>query len=90
MAAYKQISISLPAEMVAEVERTMKIEQRSRSELMREALRHYFALRRGRRIPLEQPTAAEEAAIARGEAALAAGEFVTLEDLQHDLGLDPH
>lgn len=35
-------SISLPPEMMEEIERVRKTEHRTRSELIREALRRYF------------------------------------------------
>ncbi|WP_375166823.1 CopG family ribbon-helix-helix protein [Bradyrhizobium sp. CCGB20] len=35
-------SVSLPPEMLAELERARKVESRTRSELIREALRRYF------------------------------------------------
>jgi len=35
-------TVSLPPEMAAEIERVMKEEHRTRSELIREALRRYF------------------------------------------------
>jgi CopG family transcriptional regulator / antitoxin EndoAI len=35
-------SISVPPEMAAELERVRKVEHRTRSELVREALRHYI------------------------------------------------
>jgi hypothetical protein len=69
--------------MAAQVEETMKIENRTRSELMREALRTYFAMRR---FPEETPTAAELRAIRRGEAAYRKGDYVTLDE--HLSGVD--
>ena len=36
------VSISLPPEMVAELDLVCKIEHRTRSELIREALRRYY------------------------------------------------
>jgi len=35
-------SVSLPPEMAVELERVRKVEHRTRSELVREALRHYI------------------------------------------------
>jgi hypothetical protein len=55
----------------------MKAENRTRSELIREALRTYFAMRR---FPEEAPTAAELRAIRRGEAAYRKGDYVTLDE----------
>ena len=42
-------SISLPPEMAVELEEIMKEEHRTRSELVREALRRYFAFFHNRR-----------------------------------------
>lgn len=54
----------------------MKAEHRTRSELIREALRFYLS---GRVIRVETPSAAEERAYSRGMAAYRRGDFVTLE-----------
>jgi hypothetical protein len=71
--------------MVKQVEATMKVEHRTRSELMREALRTYFAIQR---FPEETPTAAELRAIRRGEAAYRKGDYITLDEYLS--GLDRH
>jgi len=60
--------------MVEEFERVRKVESRTRSELVREALRAYFASR----YPVVTPTKAELAAIRRGRAAFVRGDFVSL------------
>ena len=78
-------TISLPPAMLAELERVRKAEHRTRSELLREALRTYFS----KRIPEIAPTPAELRAIRRGRAAIARGEHVTLDDLRHELGAAP-
>lgn len=44
------LSISLPPEMLAELEEARKDDHRARSELVRETLRHYFR-RRGTNPP---------------------------------------
>ncbi|HEY3129371.1 MAG TPA: ribbon-helix-helix domain-containing protein [Acidobacteriota bacterium] len=75
------MTISLPPEMVEEVERVRKAEHRTRSELLREALRVYFS----RRIPEETPTAADLRAIRRGRTAYARGDYVTLDELRHEM-----
>jgi CopG family transcriptional regulator / antitoxin EndoAI len=79
------LTISLPPAMLEELESVRKAENRTRSELLREALRVYFSSR----IPEAVPTAAELRAIRRGRAAIAKGDFVTLEELRHELGT-PH
>ena len=71
--------------MLAELERVRKAEHRTRSELLREALRRYFSSR----IPEVAPTAAELRAIRRGRAAIVRGDHVTLGDLRHKLGAAP-
>jgi predicted transcriptional regulator len=66
--------------MVREVEAVRKAEHRTRSELIREALRTYFNVRR-----TYTPTASELRAIERGRAALRRGEYVTVGDLRTSL-----
>ena len=77
-------TISLPPAMLAELERVRKAEHRTRSELLREALRTYFSSR----FPEAMPTVAELRAIRRGRAAVARGDQMTLDDLRHELGAD--
>jgi uncharacterized protein with HEPN domain/predicted transcriptional regulator len=76
------LTISLPPEMLEELERVRKQEHRTRSELLREALRMYFS----KRILEEAPTTAELRAIRRGRAAIARGDFVTLDELRDEVG----
>jgi predicted transcriptional regulator len=68
--------------MLEELERVRKHEHRTRSELMREALRSYFSSR----IPERVPSTSELRAIRRGRAAIAQGDFVTLDELRDDVG----
>jgi hypothetical protein len=63
--------------MAQQVERAMKAEQRTRSELVREALRVYLS---ARAIPVEVPTASEARAYRRGMAAYKRGDYMTLND----------
>lgn len=86
-------SISLPPKMVRELERVRKREHRTRSELVREALRRYIRdadlgriNTRVRDLAEEQPTEEEIAAIQEGSAQFRSGQFVTLEQLRHELG----
>ena len=74
------MTVSLPPEMVEEFEVVRKTERRTRSELVREALRSYFA-----RIPVVHATAGELALVQRGEDEIRRGEFVTLDQLRNDL-----
>ena len=81
MRTRKAMTISLPPGMVQQMERVRKREHRTRSELVREALRSYLE----DRFPVVVPTKAELAAIRRGRAEFKAGNYVTLDQLIHDL-----
>lgn len=70
MRTTETVTISLPPGMARQLERVRKQEHRTRSELMREALRRYF----DSRVPEAAPTTAEMAAIRRGRAAFKRGE----------------
>jgi predicted transcriptional regulator len=75
------MTISLPAAMRKELERIRRAEHRTKSELVREALRRYFE----NRFPEVSPTQAELAAIRKGRAEIRKGNFVTLEQLHREL-----
>jgi|SRR5580658_1006462 Arc/MetJ-type ribon-helix-helix transcriptional regulator len=68
------MSISLPPAMLRQFEEVRKKESRTRSELVREALRAYFE----ERYPAVTPTPAELAALRRGRAAFRRGDSVLL------------
>jgi Arc/MetJ-type ribon-helix-helix transcriptional regulator len=76
-------SVSLPPAMATEIERAMKAEHRTRSELVREALRIYLS---ARLMPTELPTPAEARAYRRGVAAYRRGDSMTLQ--QYVNGVD--
>jgi len=61
MRTTKTWTVSLPPNLVREVERTAKEEDRTRSELVREALRVYIEERRWRK--LQRDTAARAAVL---------------------------
>ncbi len=75
------MTVSLPPAMIREVEAVRKAEHRTRSELIREALRTYFTVRR-----TYTPTALELRAIERGRAAIGRGEYASFDDLRTSLG----
>ncbi len=81
MATRQTMTISLPPEMISEVERVRKMEQRTRSELVREALRTYFA----KRIAVVESTAAEKRAIKQGREEFQRGEYVNLDQVLNAL-----
>ena len=76
------ITVSLPPAMAKQVEKVMKIEQRTRSELVREALRIYLST-----LPGERPTAAEAQAYRRGMNAYRRGNYIMLGESVD--GMDP-
>ena len=85
-------SISLPPDMAKELERVQKVEHRTRSELVREALRTYFRQAESRSVPEriaalpeEAPTSDELEAIREGNADFREGRHITLKQLRHDL-----
>jgi predicted transcriptional regulator len=75
------MSISLPPGMAKQMAKIQKQEHRTRSELLREAWRLYFASR----YPVYAPTKAERAAINKGRAEFKRGEYVTLRALHDEL-----
>jgi len=85
--ASKMISVSVPEDMLPEIDSAARREHRSRSELIREAVRRYLTAGRGRVLPVDDAQPDELEAIDRGRAEFSRGEFVRLEDLQRELGI---
>ena len=83
----KMISVSIPKEMLPEIEKALGHAYRNRSELIREALRRYLSRDLERVIPIDKAKPDEIDAIKRGRGEFARGEYVRLEDLQRELGL---
>jgi|SRR5579859_4902783 len=75
------LTISLPPAMLRRFEAVCRVESRTRSELVREALRSYFESR----YPEVLPTKAELATLRRGRAAARRGDVVSLKKFLHDL-----
>lgn len=71
--------------MVEELDRVRQREHRTRSELVREALRHYAAAADRRLRPAEEATPDEMKAIHKGREEYARGERVRLEDPRQDV-----
>lgn len=80
------VTVSLPVPMAKQIERTRKAEHRSRSELVREALRVYFA--RAAAFPVVPPTAAELRALKRARREFLAGQTITLDEYERTRALD--
>jgi hypothetical protein len=72
--------------MAKEIERAMRLEHKTLSELVREALRVYLAARLD---PTGLPTAAEARAYRRGMAAYRRGDSVTLEEYRNGMDRRP-
>lgn len=75
------MTVSLPQEMIREVERVRKTEHRTRSELVREALRLYFnpeLATRIARLPVYVPTKRELREIEKGRRSK---DYVTIDEL---------
>jgi metal-responsive CopG/Arc/MetJ family transcriptional regulator len=84
----KTVTISLPPKIVSELDRVRRNEHRSRSEVMYEALRQYIATAgSSRTLRVEEARPDETKAIRQGREDYERGETVSLEDLQHELGL---
>ncbi len=79
MSTRKTITVSLPDAMAEQVENAMRVEQRTRSELVREALREYL----NKPIPVVAASRTELAAIRRGRTEIEKGDYVTLDELLH-------
>jgi hypothetical protein len=69
------------------VEKEARHGKRSRSAVVRDALRLYFRLRG---VGYEQRTAEELAAITEGRGAYRCGNIVALDDWRHAVGLTDH
>lgn len=77
---FKAVSITLPEAMVEWVDKAAEKEHRTRSDLVRQALRLYLS-----DIPIEEPAEDEAAAMKRGKAEIRRGSVVTLDQLRRDL-----
>ena len=81
MRTTKTLTVSLPPAMLSQFEQIRTIENRTRSELVREALRKYFDTK----WPVYTPTKSELAAIKKGREEFKKGNYLTLDQLIHDL-----
>jgi metal-responsive CopG/Arc/MetJ family transcriptional regulator len=82
-----KVTISLPVAMLKAADEAGAREHRSRSELIREALRWYL---RTSVLPVEKATPEDRAAIEAGRAERALGETLSLDDIRHDLAARVH
>ena len=68
-----KVMVSFTSEFLAEVDRIAREEHRSRSELLREAMRLYIEMRRGERRPGDDPRVRSAVAVQDALARLAPG-----------------
>ena len=80
------VTVSLPPQMLRQLHRVRKLEKRTPSELILNALQQYLESR----YPVYTPTKAESAAIRKGREAFERGEYVALADLVDELGSGRH
>jgi metal-responsive CopG/Arc/MetJ family transcriptional regulator len=86
----KTVTVSLPPQLIVELDRVREREHRTRSEILRDALRRYITVaERGRMIPVEDALPEEIEAMRRADEEYERGECVRLEDLRHELGVKP-
>ena len=81
----RPVSITLPRAMLGKIDRACKAGHYTRSEYIREILRHHLFLQN---TPAEKATAEEAGAMQAGRREIDNGNFVTLADLEHDLEAD--
>src|SRR5262245_38529441 len=81
------MTVSLPSAMLEEVDAVRKKEHRTRSELVREALRVYLGKRT---LSVHTPTPRELEAIRNGREEIRRGEYVTIDQLFQHLDVDRH
>ena len=79
MGAAKRITISLPEDVLRAADEVALTQERARSALVEDALRWYLRIQE---LPSEDATPEEAAAIERGRAEIARGEFVTFEEIK--------
>jgi Arc/MetJ-type ribon-helix-helix transcriptional regulator len=75
------MTVSLPPALLCQFEEVRKKESRTRSELVREALRAYFESR----YPVDEPSPEELSALRRGRAAYNRGDAVSLKAFLHEV-----
>jgi predicted transcriptional regulator len=85
MTELKEVTFVLPEDLVSAADAAAARDRRSRSEIVQAALQWYL---RRQELPVEEPTPEEIEAIAAGRDEVARGDFVTFEDVKHDLETD--
>ena len=85
----KTVATSLSPEEVVALDRVRKRDNLTRAQALREAIRRYVSQDCDRQIPVEDALPDEIQAIEEGQAQIARGEYVLLDDLKHEMGRPP-
>ena len=85
----KTVATSLSPEEVVAFDRVRMRNNLTRAQALREAIRRYVSQDSDRQIPVEDATPDEIEAIEEGQAQIARGEYVLLDDLKHEMGRPP-
>ena len=83
------IATSLSPEEVVAFDRARKRDNLTRAQAVREAVRCYVSQDSDRKIPVEDALPDEIEAIEEGQAQIARGEYVLLDDLKHEMARPP-
>ena len=82
----KTVATSLWPEEVVALDRVRKRDNLTRAQALREAIRRYVSHYPDRQIPVEDALSDEIEAIEEGQAQIARGEYVLLNDLKDEMG----
>jgi predicted DNA-binding protein len=85
----KTVTTSLPPEELVALDRVRKRDNLTRAEALRKAIRRYVSQGSDRKISVEDALPDEMEAIEEGQAQIARGEYVLLDDLKHEMGRPP-
>jgi predicted DNA-binding protein len=87
--AKKTVATSLSPEEVVALDRVRQHDRLTRAQALREAIRRYVSQDTDRKIPIEDALPDEMEAIEEGQAQIARGEYILLDDLKHEMGRPP-
>jgi predicted transcriptional regulator len=85
MTTARRVTISLPEDVLRATDEAASTQERARSSLVEDALRWYLRIQE---LPCDEATPEESAAIERGRAEIARGEFLSFEEIKRDLTAD--
>ena len=85
----KTVTTSLPPEELVALDRVRKRDNLTPAEALRKAIRRYVSQGSDRKIPVEDALPDEIKSIEEGQAKIARGEYVLLDDLKHEMGRPP-